>query len=45
MDFGQGGEEAKQALQGVIDGDNNQGTAGAHPTTNEVKTKGHMKIN
>ena len=28
----------------VPDGANNQGTAGAQPTTNEVKTKGHIGI-
>ena len=28
----------------AIDGANNQGTAGAQPTTNEVKTKGHIVI-
>ena len=28
----------------VIDGGNNQGTAGTQPTTNEVKTKGHIVI-
>ena len=28
----------------VIDGANNQGTEGAQPTTNEVKTKGHIII-
>ena len=28
----------------VIDGGNSQGTAGAQPTTNEVKTKGHIVI-
>ena len=28
----------------VTDGANNQGTAGAQPTTNEVKTKGHFVI-
>ena len=26
----------------VTDGANNQGTAGAQPTSNEVKTKGHI---
>ena len=30
--------------RGVTDGANNQGTAGAQPTTNEVKTKGHIVI-
>ena len=28
----------------VIDQANNQGTAGTQPTTNEVKTKGHIVI-
>ena len=28
----------------VIDGANNQGTTGAQPTTNEIKTKGHIVI-
>ena len=28
----------------VTDGANNQGTTGAQPTTNEVKTKGHIVI-
>ena len=28
----------------VTDGGNNQGTAGAQPTTNEVKTKDHIVI-
>ena len=28
----------------VSDGTNNQGTTGAHPSTNEVKTKGHIVI-
>ena len=44
MGFGQDGEKTYQASREVTDGANNQGTAGAQPTTNEVKTKGHTVI-
>ena len=34
----------KKSSREVSDGVNNQGTAGAQPATNEVKTKGHIVI-
>ena len=38
------GKRLNRPSSEVIDGDNNQGTAGTQPTTNKVKTKGHIVI-
>ena len=42
--LGQGGERLNRPSREVTDGGDNQGTAGVQPTTNEVKTKGHIVI-
>ena len=42
--LGQGGKRPNRSSREVTDGANNQGTRDAQPTTNEVKTKGHIVI-
>ena len=44
MGIGQGGKRLTRSTGEVSDGANSQGTADVQPTTNEVKTKGHIVI-
>ena len=44
MDIGQDGEKVNRPSREASDRANNQGTTGAQPATNEVKTKGHIVI-